>query len=403
MAKWEAAGNGLTRGDWAAGFGAPGSRLEGPVIIGVPREIMDGERRVALTPAGAETLVRAGHRVIVEVGAGLGSGFADDEYRRAGAAVLAHRDELYAQADLVVKVKQPLPEEYHLLRAGLIVFAYLHLAADPELAHQLCAADCAALAYETVQLADGTLPLLEPMSEIAGKVAVQVAAHLLEARQGGIGKLLGGATGVAPCRVVVIGGGTAGAAAARVALGMGAQVTVLDVTARRLHYLGDVLRGNLITLTSNPASLASAVTDADVVIGSVLVPGARAPRLVDRELVRRMTPGGVVIDIAIDQGGCIETSRVTSQSEPVHITEGAIHYGVPNMPSVVARTATQALSNATLPYIAKLAELGLARSLSDDEPLRKGLNVFHGTVTHEAVAAALGPQSAPPVSPLAST
>jgi len=363
------------------------------VIIGVPKETKESEYRVALTPFGAEALARAGHRVLVQTGAGEGSGFGDDEYRRAGAQVVADAADAWA-AELVVKVKEPQPAEYQYLREGLLLFAFLHLAAAPELAEQLVQRGVTAIAYETVRLPDGSLPLLAPMSAIAGRMAPQIAAQYLTRPYGGRGKLLAGVPGVAPGRVVVLGAGIVGSNAARVALGMGALVTLFDANLERLRQLDAVLSGRVITMAASPAAIAEAVHLADVVIGAVLVPGARAPILVTEEMVAHMQPGAVVIDVAVDQGGCVATIRPTTHSAPVYTVHGVLHYGVPNMPGAVPRTATMALCDATLPYILRLAERGL--DALEDPALALGLNTFQGMVIHPAVAAALGREPGPP-------
>ncbi len=365
------------------------------MIVGVPKEIKDQEYRVSLTPAGVEMLTRAGHRVLVEAGAGEGSGFSDQAYADAGAEVVAGAEKVWCQADLIVKVKEPLPVEYPLLQHGQLLFTFLHLAADENLTRALLRSGVVAIAYETVQLPDGRLPLLTPMSEVAGRMAIQVAAHYLEKPAGGRGKLLGGVPGVYPSRVVIIGAGTVGTNAAQIALGMGAQVTLIDVNLDRLRYLSEVLDGNLITLMSNHRNIANAVRGAEVVIGAVLIPGARTPKLVTREMVASMEPGSVVIDVAVDQGGCIETSRPTSHSDPVYLVDGVVHYCVPNMPGAVPRTSTYALSNATLPYVVKLANLGLEGAVRQDPALALGVNIYRGHVTHPAVAQAFGFECVP--------
>lgn len=363
------------------------------MIVGVPKEIKDNEYRVALTPFGAEALVRAGHRVLVQAGAGEGSGFSDDEYRRAGAEVVADAAEAWA-AELVVKVKEPQPTEYQYLREGLILFAFLHLAAAPELARQLVERGVTAIAYETVRLPDGSLPLLAPMSAIAGRMAPQIAAQYLTRVYGGRGKLLAGVPGVAPARVVVLGAGTVGTNATRIALGMGAQVTLLDRNLERLRRLDLALGGRAVTMASSPAAIAEAVRHADAVIGAVLVPGGRAPILVTEAMVAAMQPGAVIIDVAVDQGGCVETIRPTTHSDPVYTVHGVLHYGVTNMPAAVPRTATMALCDATLPYVLRLAEH--EGDIFADEALELGVNTYQGVIIHAAVAAALGAQPGPP-------
>lgn len=358
--------------------------------IGIPEEIKDNENRVALTPAGVAELFHHGHYLLVERGAGLGSGFADAEYQAAGAELLATHEEVFARAELLVKVKEPIAAEYPLLRAGQLLFTYLHLAADEPLTRALIDAGVTAIAYETVQSADRSLPILMPMSEVAGRMSIQVGAHYLEKTQGGRGQLLGGVPGVRPSNVVIVGGGVAGTNAAQMALGAGAAVTILEKSAERMRYLDEVLHGNLVTLMSNRQGVAEAVADADLVVGGVLIPGARAPKIVTADMVRTMRPGAVVVDVAIDQGGCIETAHPTSHSHPTYDVNGVIHYCVTNMPGAVPRTSTFALSNVTLPYILQLADGGFASAVGRDTALAKGVNVHDGRVTHPAVAAAFG-------------
>ena len=366
------------------------------MIIGIPKEVKDNEYRVSLTPGGTETLTQAGHTVLVQAGAGEGSGFLDEEYAEAGAEVLSDAAGTWNQAEMVMKVKEPLSQEFEFLREGLLLYTYLHLAAEPEVTKQLLERKVTAIAYETVQVPNGSLPLLTPMSEVAGRMAVQVAAHYLEKMNGGRGKLLGGVPGVRPADVVIIGGGTVGINAAMIALGMGAHVTIIDINADRLRYLDEVLHGkNLTTLSSNPRNIADSVRHADVVIGGVLLPGAKAPHLVTREMIKTMNPGSVVVDVAIDQGGCIETARPTSHSDPVFVVDGVIHYCVTNMPGAVPRTSTYALSNATLPYALKLANLGFVKAVKSDGPLAKGVNTCAGHVTCDGVAIAHGLECKP--------
>jgi alanine dehydrogenase len=357
------------------------------MIIGIPKEIKDNEYRVALPPSGVETLVHAGHRVLVQEGAGLGSGFPDDTYVQSGATLLARAEDVWEGAELVVKVKEPLPAEYPYLRPGLLLFTYLHLAADKALTDALLAQQVTALAYETVQTADGALPLLKPMSEIAGRMAVQIGAHYLEQTYGGRGVLLGGVPGVRAGSVVIIGGGTVGANAAQIALGMGARVTVIDSNLERLRFLDQVWQGRVTVVASNHRSIFEAVRRAELLIGAVLLPGARAPILVTEEMIASMAPGSVVIDVAVDQGGCIETAHVTTHSVPIYLKHGVIHYAVANIPGAVPRTSTLALSNATLPYVLKLANRGL-QAASGDAALAKGVNTMDGALTHPAVAGA---------------
>ena len=365
------------------------------MIIGVTKEIKDNEYRVAMTPGGVESLVQAGHQVLVEAGAGVGSGFSDSEYSYSGATIVAEAARVWAQAEMVVKVKEPLPQEFGFLREGLILFTYLHLAAERPLTEALLAHKVTAIAYETVQRSDGSLPLLTPMSQIAGRMAAQVAAHYLERTAGGRGKLLGGVPGVRPADVVVIGGGTVGTNAALIALGMGAHVTVIDVNVDRLRYLSETLHGNLTTLSANPRNIAEAVHHADVVIGAVLKPGAKAPHLVTHRMVQNMKPGSVVVDVSVDQGGCVETSHPTTHSDPVYQLDGVIHYCVPNMPGAVPRTSTYALSNVTLPYIQRLADQGFVKAVRSDPALALGVNTYRGHITCQAVAEAFGLECTP--------
>jgi len=346
------------------------------MIVGVPKEIKTQEYRVGLVPGGAKALVLSGHRVVVQAGAGEGSGFADEEYRAVGAEVAVGAKRVYETAELIAKVKEPQPAEIKRLRAGQILFCYLHLAPAAKLTRGLIERGVQAVALETIQLDDGALPCLAPMSEIAGRMAVQVGAWYLMRENGGAGVLLGGVPGVAPGKVAILGAGQAGGNAARIALGMGAQVTVLDIAPARLARLDEVFSGRLITIMSDPHNLEVYVRDSDLVIGAVLIPGGRAPVLVPAQLVAQMRPGSVIVDIAVDQGGCIETTRPTSHDQPTFIAHGVIHYCVPNMPGAVARTSTLALTNATLPYLRKIADHGLDRALSEDASLRRGLNLY---------------------------
>jgi alanine dehydrogenase len=358
--------------------------------IGLPKEIKPSEDRVALTPAGAHQLVTHGHTVAVQAGAGVGSGFTDEEYRTAGASVVPEPGDAWA-ADLVVKVKEPQPLEFPYFRPGLCLFTYLHLAPEPELTRKLVETRVDAIAYETVQRPDGSLPLLEPMSEVAGRMAVQVGAHFLERPQGGRGVLLAGVPGVAPGHVVIVGGGTVGANAAKVATGIGARVTLLDINAVRLRQLDDLFGPRLTTLMSTPYAIAESVADADLLIGAVLVPGARAPKLVSEEMVRAMRPGSVIVDVAIDQGGSIATiDRITTHTEPTYVRHGVVHYAVANMPGAVPRTSTLALTNVTLPYALELADKGPERALRENPSLAKGVNTWNGHVAYKAVADAHG-------------
>ncbi len=363
--------------------------------IGVPKEIKTHEYRVGLTPAGARELVLHGHTVLMEQNAGAGIGCGDDVYRAAGATILAAAEEVFAQADMIVKVKEPQPQEITRLRRGQILFTYLHLAADKTQTEGLIHSGATCIAYETVTDAYGTLPLLAPMSEVAGRMAVQVGAHCLEREQGGAGILLGGVPGVPPAKVVVLGGGVAGTNAARMAVGLEASVTIVDRSLRRLNELDLQFGARATTLFATAEAIEHAALAADLVIGAVLVPGAAAPRLLTREMVRRMRPGSVIVDISIDQGGCFETSRPTTHAAPTYVEEGVVHYCVTNMPGAVARTSTFALTNATLPFVLALAEKGAQGALLADPHLSNGLNIHAGQVTHMAVAQALGLRHTP--------
>lgn len=358
------------------------------MIIGVPKEIKPQENRVALLPSAAYQLIRRGHQVIVEATAGTGSGFPDKEYVDAGAEVVADHAEVFAKADLIVKVKEPLAAEYDLLRPGQIIFTYLHLAASKPLTEALAKSGSTCIAYETVEV-NRRLPLLEPMSEIAGRMSVLVGGYFLAKHQGGCGVLLGGVPGVLPGKVVVIGGGTAGVNAARMATGLGADVTILDVDVERMRFL-DITLTTAHTLYSSHAHILEMLPDVDLVIGAVLVPGSKAPKLISREMMRVMKPGSVFVDIAIDQGGCAETSRATTHLDPIYVEEEVIHYCVANMPAAYARTATQALTNVTYRYIETLADHGVPGAFKRDPNLLGGLNLFEGKVTHRAVAEAHG-------------
>ena len=365
------------------------------MIVGVPREIKDRENRVSTTPAGVAEYVAHGHEVMIERGAGAGSGFSEAEYASAGARIVETHEAVFEQAEMIVKVKEPIAEEYDLLRPGQILFTYLHLAAEEALTRALMRNRVKAVAYETVQLPNGVLPLLTPMSEVAGRMAVQVGAHYLERTHGGRGMLLGGVPGVPGANVVIVGGGVVGTNAAQMALGLGANVTILDRNVERLRFLDQVLHGRIHTLASNRQNIAAAVQEADVVIGGVLIAGAKAPKLVTREMIATMRAGAVVIDVAIDQGGCIETAHPTSHSDPIYAVDDVIHYCVTNMPGAVPRTSTFALSNVTLPYALALADLGLDEAISRDPVLAKGVNVLDGQVTYGAVADAFGLEAAP--------
>jgi alanine dehydrogenase len=364
------------------------------MIVGVPREIKPGEQRVALTPPGARALVESKHRVVVERGAGLGSGIRDEEYTREGATVAAV-EEVWKQAELILKVKEPLPEEYPRMRPGLLLFTYLHLAPAPELARALRAAQVTAIAYETVQRPDGTLPLLAPMSEVAGRLSVQEGASYLTKARGGRGILLAGVPGVPPGNIMVLGAGTVGVNAARVALGLGADVSILDINIDRLRAVDDLFHGRVITLMSNSFNISQVLRRADLLVGAVLVTGARAPVLVSKEMVASMKEGSVIVDVAVDQGGTVETIHPTTLLDPVYLVSGVVHYGVANMPALVPRTSTFALTNATLPYVLELAGKGLAAAVRDSAPFAKGVNIWRGHVVHPAVAKALGEPATP--------
>lgn len=358
------------------------------MVVGVPKEIKDNENRVAITPAGVGAFRARGHRVLVQAGAGEGSGIDDAEYRAAGAEVVAV-DQVYREAELILKVKEPLPEEFDRYAEGQVLFTYLHLAPDLRLTEALVRRGVTAIAYETVQLPDGSLPLLTPMSEVAGRMAPQIGAHFLERPQGGRGVLLSGVPGVPPADVVIIGGGVVGTNAAKIALGLGAQVVVVDINLDRLRYLDDVFGGRLTTLASNAYNIAAAVRRADVLIGAVLIPGARAPKLVTEAMVKTMKPGAVIVDVAIDQGGSVETiDRVTTHSQPTYVKHGVVHYSVANMPGAVARTSTFALTNATLRYALELADKGWRRAVRENPALALGVNVTGGHVVYKAVAEA---------------
>ncbi|AUW93621.1 alanine dehydrogenase [Sulfobacillus thermotolerans] len=355
--------------------------------IGLPTEIKIDENRVALTPAGVMALTRDGHQVLVQEGAGIGSGFLDDQYRSAGATLVRDAASVWNEADMVVKVKEPLPDEYQYFRRDLVLFTYLHLAPEPGLTHALVESGITAIAYETVQAPDGSLPLLTPMSEVAGRMATQIGAHFLEKAQGGRGILLGGVPGVLPGKVLVIGGGIVGTNAARIALGLGADVTIVDINADRLRQLDDMFHGHVRTLMSNEYNIADAVKTADLLVGAVLIPGARAPHLVSEAMVQTMQTGSVIVDVAIDQGGSIATiDHVTTHTNPTYVKYGVVHYAVANMPGAVARTSTLALTNVTLRYARQLAQHGAVRAMQLDPALAKGLNVYQGQVTFQAVA-----------------
>jgi alanine dehydrogenase len=365
------------------------------MIIGIPKEVKVDEHRVALPPGGVRELVRHGHQVLVQKDAGVGSGFTDDEYRKAGAGIVDTAEEAWMQAGMVVKVKEPQADEYPYMREGLLLFTYLHLAAAEELTHAMVKSGVTGVAYETVEDKEGRLPLLEPMSEVAGRMAAQIAAYYLEKHLGGRGVLMGGVPGVLPAHVVVLGGGTVGTHAAKIALGMGASVTLLDINVERMRYLDDVLHGRFNTLYSNAGNVADVITGADAVIGGVLITGAKAPKLITRDMLATMPRGSVIVDVAVDQGGCVETTKATTHSNPTYFVDGVLHYGVANMPGAVPRTSSLALSNATLRYALRLANLGFEAALKADVGLAKGLNIHKGKVTYQAVAEAFNLQFTP--------
>jgi alanine dehydrogenase len=360
------------------------------MIIGVPKEIKDHETRVGLVPSGVIALREAGHEVLVETHAGEGSSITDREYMQAGGAILETAAEVWQRADLVVKVKEPQPAEYGYFRPGLILFTYLHLAPLPDLTDRLLSSKVNGVAYETILESDNSLPLLTPMSEVAGRMAVQVGAQYLEKPNGGRGILLGGVPGVAPANVVILGGGIVGTNAAKIAIGMGARVTIIDRSLNRLRQLDDIFNGEAVTLASNVWTISENLKTADLVVGAVLIPGASAPRLVRREMIATMKRGAVVVDVAIDQGGCFETSHATTHTEPVYFVDGVLHYCVSNMPAAVPHTSTFALTNATIPYLLELANHGLEGACERRPALKKGVNTYNGYVTHAEVAASQG-------------
>ncbi|MBA2874407.1 alanine dehydrogenase [Thermaerobacillus caldiproteolyticus] len=365
------------------------------MIIGVPKEIKNNENRVAITPAGVMSFVHAGHQVIIEKDAGVGSGFTNEDYTSAGAQIIDNAADVWAQADMVMKVKEPLPSEYDYFRPGLILFTYLHLAAEPELTRALKEKGVIAIAYETVQVGR-TLPLLTPMSEVAGRMAAQIGAQFLEKPKGGKGILLGGVPGVSRGKVTIIGGGVVGTNAAKVAIGLGADVTIIDLSADRLRELDDIFGNQITTLMSNPMNIAQAVAESDLVIGAVLIPGAKAPKLVTEDMVKAMKPGSVIVDVAIDQGGIVETSdHVTTHDNPTYVKHGVVHYAVANMPGAVPRTSTIALTNVTIPYALQIANKGVHQAIADNPALKLGANVVNGEITYEAVARDLGYEYVP--------
>jgi alanine dehydrogenase len=358
------------------------------MLVGILKEIKSEENRVCMTPAGAEVMIANGHSVLVEKDAGSGSGFDDAMYLSAGAEIVATPKEIFERSDMVMHVKEPQPSEYDLIREDQIVFTYLHLAADEQQTQGLIKSKAVCIAYETIQKPDGSLPLLTPMSEVAGRMAIQQGAKYLEMAQGGHGVLLGGVPGVDPGNVVVIGGGIVGINAAKMACGLGAKVYILDMSLDRLRYLSDVMPANCFNLFSSPATLRELIKTADVVVGAVLIPGAKAPKLITREMLKTMKPGSVLVDVAIDQGGCFETSKATTHGDPIYEVEGVVHYCVANMPGAVARTSTLALTNATLPYAVEIANKGWKKAMQESNEIKLGANIINGKVTYKAVAEA---------------
>jgi alanine dehydrogenase len=356
------------------------------MIIGVPKEIKDNEARVGVTPAGVKSLTEAGHKVLVETEAGAPSGFPDADYQNAGAEIVGDAGNVWGKSEMVVKVKEPIEREYPYFREGLVLFTYLHLAPVPDLTNKLLESKIIGIAYETVRDRQGTLPLLTPMSEVAGRMSVQVGATYLEKERGGRGILLGGVPGVPPAHVCVVGGGVVGTNAAKIALGMGAKVTLVDVNLNRLREIDDIFGGRVYTLASNSYNLAQATKEADLVIGGVLIPGTTAPKLVTRAMVSEMKKGAVIVDVAIDQGGCVETAKPTSHSNPSYVVDGVVHYCVTNMPGAVPHTSTLALTNSTFPYVLRIAKLGAREALKQDAGLAEGLNTWLGTLTYRGVA-----------------
>lgn len=360
------------------------------MIIGIPKEIKDHEYRVALTPEGVRALVEAGHRVLFESSAGEGSGLSDVEYIKAGAEILTSRDELFSSSEMIVKVKEPLEEEWDLMQKGQILIAFLHLAADQKLTERLIENQIIAIGYETIEAQDGSLPVLKPMSEIAGRMAVQIGAYYLQKAYGGRGILLPGLPGVEAGQVLILGAGIVGINAARIAVGLGARVTIINRDLNRMRYIDDLFQGRVDTLISNSDNIERLLLASDLVIGGVLVPGAKAPRLVKRSVISKMKKGSVIVDVSVDQGGCFETTRPTTHSDPIYIVDGVIHYCVTNIPGVVPRTSTFALTNTALPYIFKIAEAGVDRAAASDPGLYKGINLYKGRVVHRSVADAFG-------------
>ena len=358
------------------------------MLVGILKEIKAEENRVCMTPAGVEVMIASGHRVLVEKDAGVGSGFDDATYAKAGAEMIESPKEIYERADMVMHVKEPLPPEYDLIREDQIIFTYLHLAADKQQTNALIKSKAICIAYETIQKSDGSLPLLTPMSEVAGRMAIQQGAKYLEMAQGGHGVLLGGVPGVDPGTVVVIGGGVVGTHAAKMACGLGAKVYLLDMSLERLRYLSDVMPANCFLQYSSPATIRELIKTADVVVGAVLIPGAKAPKLITREMLKAMKPGSVLVDVAIDQGGCFETSKATTHDDPIYEVEGVVHYCVANMPGAVSKTSTMALTNATLPYAVEIANKGWKKAMKENNEIKLGANVINGKITYKGVAEA---------------
>ncbi len=358
------------------------------MIIGIPKEIKTNENRVSLLPVGVEAFVHRGHTVLVEKNAGVGSGLENDDYVKAGAEIIEGPAEIFKKADMIIKVKEPLPPEYKLLRKGQIVFTYFHFAASEELTRAMMDAGIVAIAYETMQTRDGKLPLLVPMSEVAGRMAIQQGAKYLEAEMGGRGVLLGGVPGVRPASVVILGGGVVGTNAAKMAAGLGANVSILDIDLDRLRYLDDIMPGNVNTIMSNTYNIRSAIAEADLLVGAVLIPGAKAPRLVTRAMLSLMKPRSVIVDVAVDQGGCIETCKPTTHEKPIFVVDNVVHYCVANMPGAVPRTSTMALTNATFPYALQIVEMGYKKAVESNPEIASGVNVIDGKITCQGVAEA---------------
>jgi alanine dehydrogenase len=360
------------------------------MIIGIPKEIKNGENRVAIVPAGVKSFIKASHQVLIEKGAGLGSGISDEEYLLSGAEVVSSNKEIYNRVEMILKVKEPLPTEYPLLHEDQILFTYLHLAPVPELTQALLKRKIVGIAYETIQMEDGSLPLLTPMSEIAGRMSIQVGVYMLQRENGGMGILMGGVPGVESGKIVILGGGIVGTNAAKMAIGTGAIVSILDINLNRLRYLDDIFAGRAQVLMSDTYTIERSIFEADLVIGSVLIPGARAPKLVTSDMISKMKKGAVIVDVAVDQGGCVETTIPTTHENPTYLVDGVVHYCVANMPGAVPRTSTFALTNATLPYALRIANLGYEEAMKRDSALKKGLNVFQGKLVCTPVAEALG-------------